>query len=222
MNNNDTPSNSPPPMEDGRLSSVAGVLEKISDRVSSMSRLSISAVVLVALTALLLYVFMVDSREKEMLKANVRMDAAVAAYENGEVDSSLEIFREVRDNFPNFEIAKLALYYEGAILFGMEKDEKSRERMDSFLGGSPDPILKTEALFMAGFSSFRLEEWKKAIGYFEELRPLGTPSHVRRVLPLLGTAYTKAGNRERAEEIYRIFVTAFPVPEKTDGAEEKP
>ncbi|WP_462137768.1 tetratricopeptide repeat protein [Candidatus Mycalebacterium sp.] len=212
MNNNDIPPDSPPSTEDGRLSNAAGVLEKISDRVLSMSWLSIATVVFVAVTALLFYAFVVDSREKEVVKASVKMDAAVAAYENGEVDSSLELLRGIRNDFPNFEIAELSLYYEGAILFGMEKDEKSRERMDDFLAGSPDPILKTEALFMAGFSSFRLEEWKKAIGYFEKLIPLGTPSHARRVLPLLGTAYTKTGNREKAEEIYRIFVITFPVP----------
>lgn len=221
MNNNTRP-DSPSSAADGGLSGAAGVLKKISDRVLSMSRLSFATVILVVITALLLYVLVVDLREKEAVRASVRMDAAVAAYENGETNSSLEIFREVRNDFPDLEIAKLALYYEGAVLFGMDEDEKSRERMDGFLADSPDPILKTEALFMSGVSSFRLEEWEKAIGYFEELIPLGTPSHARRALPLLGTAYAKTGDREKAEEIYRIFVTTFPVSEtESEKAEEE-
>ncbi len=189
-----------------------------------MSRLAILALILIPVTAFLLYAVFADSREKKILEANRRMDAAIAAYEKGEVEMSLQALEEIRNGFGGLDTAKVAKYYEGAILFGLEEDEKSLEYMESFLSDSPQSFLKTESLFMAGFSSFRLRKWDKAVMYFEELLSIGTKSHEKRVLPLLGAAYFRAGNREKAEAVYERFITVFPKADiySPEPASEKP
>ncbi len=211
MNNNDQPSGSPDSAsQSGKLSAVISIAEKIYDRILSMGGLAAVAVFLVPVAGVLLYAVFVDSREKVLLEGNRKMGAAIVAYEEGKVDESLRILEEIRSDFPKLEIAEVAEYYEGAVLFGLEEDSESLERMESFLLGSSDTILNSEAVFMAGVSSFRLQKWEKAATYFERLAALrGTPYEAR-VLPFLVTVYTKTGNTEKAESVYARFINSLP------------
>ena len=209
MNNNDQSSGSDS-TQSGRLSTVISIAEKIYARILSISGLAAVAVLLVPVAGILLYAVFVDSREKVLLAGNGKMDAAIVAYENGEVDESLQILKEIRNDFPEFKIAQVAEYYEGAILFGLEKDLESLELMEHFLSVSSDTILNPEAVFMAGVSSFRLQRWEKAAMYFERLTATGGTPYEKRVLPLLVNTYMKTGDTEKAELAYARFINSFP------------
>ncbi len=190
-----------------KTSITVSIAKNIYERLSSMSGLALSAVVLVPVIAVLLYAALLSSRERELAEANREMDFAIEAYEQGDIEESLKAIREVKNDFPNLKIAE---YYEGIILFGLEEDRRSLESMENFLSGSPDNMLRPDALFMAGFSSFQLKQWEKSIAYFEELLSVGIPSYNKRVLPLLGTAYINTGNGEKAEAAYSQFINLFP------------
>lgn len=202
-------SNSP---HEGKLSKAVSAAESIYERFASMGGLAIFALVLVPVVAVLLYAVFVNSREKSLAEANGKIDAAMEAYRKGEIDESLKIIREVGNSFSNLKIARIARYYEGAILFTLEEDKESLKQMENFLSGSPDEMLMPDALFMAGLSSFRLENWEKSVGYFEKLLSAEN-GFQERVLPLLGTAYMKTGDREKAEAVYARYAAAFPKSE---------
>ena len=204
MNNNED--NSGPPLGGNFSSSYFG---NLLDRLRDMGGLTVAAIALIPIGVFIAYAVFSNSRETGMLKASAKMEAAVAAYEAGDMDGSLEILKDIRERFSGFETAALAEYYEGAILFTKGEDEKSIERFKGFLSLSPDALLKWESLFMAGFSSFRLERWGNAIQYFERLLA-ESPSHGGRVLPLLGTAYRNNGDPEKAEQIFSQFVRTLP------------
>lgn len=211
MNNN---SHKPPSPDSPRESmpSAASVAGKVYDRLARAGGLAVSAIFLVPVIAILLYAIVLDSREKKLLEANKMLDASIAAFEEGKIDESLGIIKDAGKQFPNLKIVK---YYEGAILFGLEEDVESLERIEDFLSGSSDEILVPEALFMAGVSSFRLKKWEKAIGYFERILSMGDTFHEERVLPLLGTAYMENGNEAKAEATYTRFINAFPKSDRS-------
>ncbi len=183
------------------------VMERIFGRLAKVSGLSFAAFFLVVIAAAVLTGLFLSSRENSLMEANRRMDAAIEAYERGEIDESLSAIKSVRNDFPELKIAD---YYEGAILFRLEEDRESLERMERFLFESPDEILRPNALFMAGFANYRLESWEEAIAYFEELLSLRIAHHEKRVLPLLGTAYRESGSKEKAEAVYARFAISFP------------
>ena len=185
--------------------------QSLLDRVRNTSGLLLAALALIPVAAFVAYAVFSSAREKTLMEAGGQMEAALLAYESGDMDGSLEILGEVRERFESVKTARTAEYYEGAILFAKEEDELSLERMSGFLSDSEDKILRREALFMAGFSSFRLGRWIDAIRYLEELF-VESPAHRRRVLPILATAYGKNGDKERADQLLRQFATTLPDP----------
>lgn len=186
--------------------------QSLLDRVRNINGLLAAAIALIPVAAFVAYAVFASAREKILLEVSGKMDAALVAYENGDMDGSLELLGEIREQFADVKTAGIAEYYEGAILFNQGEDERSIERMGEFLSSSQDVLLKREALFMAGFSNFRLERWADAIGYFEELF-VESPTHRRRLLPLLATAYGKDGDTARADQLRKEFAATLPVPE---------
>ncbi len=209
MNNNDQ---NPDPLSGsgGGMPGQFSTVENIRALIARMGALTIVALLLVPVTAFLVYAVYSKSQDAKFSEATAAIETAIEAYGGGEVDESLGILMEVRTGFAGTKPAKVAEYYEGAILFSIEDDEKALERMESLLSSSPDELLRNETLFMAGFSNFRLKRWDEAIAYFEKLARSANVSYQKRVLPLLGTAYMKKGEKVKAEAVYKRFVTAFP------------
>lgn len=184
--------------------SISSIVEFVSDNyVKFLLGGGIIILIIVAIFAINFY------REKQDLKANSRFQAAVADYTAGKTDKALSEFTQITDDYPDYKISDIALYYIGLINFENGKYDVAISRLNEFLSiKNTDNILKDAANYMIGVANFKKGSWQSAIDSLSRLNSDQSP-YAKQAQLLLALALEKQGKRVEAEEIYQEVLTGF-------------
>lgn len=161
-----------------------------------------------AVVVLLLVIYMVSSsQEKKQQLAGGMFEEALSQFNEGKIDTALLGFSNLVEEYPSQQSAKLARYYTGIINYDLGQYEKTVEDLKSYLDNSPkNQLLEESANFTIGLAYYNLKNWEESVNYLSKLQDSGSP-YEKQANINLGLAYEKLGQYDRAEEIYKQFLS---------------
>jgi len=146
---------------------------------------------------------------------------ACCYYQLGEYEKSIEYYKTVALNWPNYYQAWGALSliessYDGlkknSAIVGIEANMQLHRVFDEIIKSSPGSESARHACLKLGRKNFESGQWIDAARYFELFRENSSPDDgaLWKVIYDLGMAYEEMGERDIAIEIYEVFLKTHP------------
>ncbi len=150
--------------------------------------------------------------EKQKAEASSKFKSAIDSYNDGKLSESLEKFLATKNEYPDAEISKIALYYAATVNYDMGKYDESKKLLNDFLSSDvKDKTVRDAAYLTLGLSSFNEGKWQEAIDNLSKLDKSGSPYEKQAKLHI-GLSNEKLGRYSEAENIYREILR-----EQSDG-----
>jgi len=141
--------------------------------------------------------------ENQKVEASSKFKSAIDSYNEGRQDESIEKFLAIKNEYPDADISKIALYYAAIINFDMGKYDESKKLLNDLLSSDvKDKTVRDAAYLTLGLSSFNEGKWLEAIDNLSKLDKSGSPYQKQAKLHI-GLSNEKLGRYNEAENIYR-------------------
>ena len=110
-----------------------------------------------------------------------------------------------------------SLYYQAWAQYRLNQLKPAREKAASLAEGFPAHPLFSDALYLAGWVSFALEDYRAAAAYFGRLAKVEGEAGTR-ALFLQGRSLVNLGDKQEAAQVFRTLYTARPQSAFADDA----
>lgn len=162
--------------------------------------LIVAAVILVLVAAYIVH----NYREGKNDEAAGMFNAAVEKLDSGDLQGALGEFGELRKQYPDKKISKIALYYSGLIDFRLGKYDDSINELNEFLtSGVEEDTLVQSAILTQGLARIEEGKWQQAVQFLEQFRNISEGPVRDRALTNLVLAYEKMGDKAKADAVYK-------------------
>jgi hypothetical protein len=146
--------------------------------------------------------------ESQKNEASSKFKEALDSYDIGKSEEALGKFLAIRNEYPDADISKIALYYAATINYDMGKYDESVKLLDDFLGSDlKDQTLRDAAYLTLGLSSFNEGKWQEAIDSLSKLEKGGSPFENQAKLHI-GLSLERLGRYSEAEKIYKDILSS--------------
>ena len=175
------------------------------------------AIVLVVLVAFGGYSLYQNGNER---KASALLAPALDVYSSPQPDlaKAVELFREVRKEYPRTLSGSIAQYYEGNCLAGMGRAQEAIEQYREVVKRSgAGNMLRAMAYQRSGYAYQSLGNREEAIKAFEQAESLRGPGMATLELAKL---YALGGNKEASQKKYKVLTDNLPGTVLSDEAKK--
>ncbi len=197
-------------------------IEKIQNYIQNNSKKIITySIIVIAVTALFFFIknkFESDAVEKKE-EASVSLARILPYYNEANYDVALKGeptvtirgekvigLTEIVENYEGLEEGKVAALYAGNCLLNLNKFEESKKYFEIALKSEANTVLEGANAGM-GVALESLKDYANASKYYEEASKLGvTVGSKNRYAFFSGICYEKAGNKDKAIEIYKEII----------------
>lgn len=170
--------------------------------------------ILIALAMIVIIVvgiFAVTSMlERNKFQVNSEFNGAMKSYSDGNKEEALRKFIAVKEEYPQADISKIALYYAATINYETGKYDEAIKLFNEFLSSdAEDQTLRDSAYLNIGLANFNKGDWQKAIDNLSKLDTEGSP-YKRQAKLHIGLSLEKMGKFGEAEKIYGELLNETP------------
>jgi hypothetical protein len=181
---------------------ISNTVVFISDNYKTLL-LALTGVIVILIAAFVI----ISLFERQKMEASTRFKKAFDSYSNGKSEEALGELLAIRNEYPDAEIAKIALYYAATINYDTGKYDESTRLMSEFLRSDvKDQTLRDAAYLTLGLSSFNQGKWQEAFDNLSKVDKMGSPYEEQAKLHI-GLSLEKQARYSEAEKIYKEILS---------------
>ena len=175
--------------------------------VNNLSQVIVSSVVVLVAGAIVIGVYYYERHRDNI--AGAQFYDAITALNAGQNKQAETQFKLLADEEPGRRLGRLARFYLASAYLADGDLPNARDSLVAFLADERDPTFRSLALTNLAVTYERMEDWKKAVGAYQQAAADPGPEQSNAELGV-ARALVKAGDKQGAIDAYRAFLAAHP------------
>jgi predicted negative regulator of RcsB-dependent stress response len=185
--------------------------------VNNLSQVIVSSVVVLVAGAIVIGVYYYERHRDNI--AGAQFYDAITALNAGQNKQAETQFKLLADEEPGRRLGRLARFYLASAYLADGDLPNARDSLVAFLADERDPTFRSLALTNLAVTYERMEDWKKAVGAYQQAAADPGPEQSNAELGV-ARALVKAGDKQGAIDAYRAFLAAHPFAQQRQDVME--